>query len=86
MARGGRRKHAKRETDTDDDSPKTVGARIQAALIGGFVGAAGGAVFAAEWLEDFEYLLPLMVGGGLVTALLGAVMGDKVWETITDWM
>lgn len=85
MARGGRRKRAKREAE-DDDSPKTIGARIQAALIGGFVGAAGGAVFAAEWLEDFEYLLPLMIGGGVVTAVLGAVMGDKVWETITDWM
>jgi len=85
MARGGRRKRAKR-TEEDDDAPKTIGARVQAALIGAFVGSAGGAVFAAEWLEDFTFLVPLMVGGGVVTAVLGAALGDKVWETITDWL
>ena len=50
------------------------------------VGAGAGAVFAAEWLEDLELLVPLAAGGALVTAVLAAVMGDKVWETITDWL
>jgi hypothetical protein len=35
---------------------------------------------------DLELLLPLAAGGALVTAVLAAVVGDKVWETITDWL
>lgn len=86
MPRAGRRKKQKSRDDEDDGAPKSIGGRIQAGFIGGFVGAAGGAVFAAEWLEDMELILPLAVGGALVTAVLAAIMGDKVWETITDWM
>ncbi|MBK6578732.1 MAG: hypothetical protein IPG17_21580 [Sandaracinaceae bacterium] len=85
MARGGRSKRKKREA-SEEGEPKHAVGRLHAALVGGLVGAGAGAVFAAEWLEDLELLVPLAAGGALVTAVLAAVMGDKVWETITDWL
>jgi len=86
MARGGRRKRAKQSEAAGDDEPKHAVGRLHAAFVGGLVGAGAGAVLAAEWLEDMELLLPLAAGGALVTAVLAAVIGDKVWETITDWL
>ena len=85
MARGGRRKRSKREADASGEPTHALG-RLHAAFLGTLVGAGGGAVFAMEWLEDFELLLPLAIGGGVVSGVLGAVFGDKVWETITDWL
>ena len=87
MARGGRRKRRKQsETESQDDGPKHVISRVHAAFLGAVVGGGAGAVLAVEWIEDIDLMLPLAAGGAVVVAVLAAFVGDKVWETVVDWL
>ena len=87
MARGGRRKRRKQsETDSQDDGPKHAIGRVHAAFLGAVVGGGAGVVLATEWLEDMDLMLPLGAGGAVVVAVLAAFVGDKVWETVVDWL
>ena len=88
MARGGRRKRRKPEHQqgNDGDEPTHALGRVYAGGLGMLVGGGAGVVLAMEWLEDFELILPLGAGGAVVVGVLAAVVGDKVWETVVDWL
>jgi hypothetical protein len=87
MARGGRRKRRTRtDADSNDSDAKHSLGRAHAAFLGALVGGGAGVVFAVEWLEDFELMLPLGAGGALVVGVLAAFVGDKVWEAVVDWL
>ncbi|MCA9577016.1 MAG: hypothetical protein R3B40_22070 [Polyangiales bacterium] len=85
MARGGRRKRRKR-ADDESDEPRHALGRVHAGFLGVLVGGGAGAVFAMEWLEDFDMVMPLGIGGAVVVGILAAVVGDKVWEAVVDWL
>ena len=86
MARGGSGRRKKKQAESEDSTTKFAVGRGHAALLGVVCGACAGGVLAIEWIEDFDLMLPLAGGGAVVGGVLAALVGDKVWETISDWI
>ena len=85
MGRGGAKRKKKQARDDDGRSRFALG-RVHSAFLGGVCGAAVGVTLCVEWLEDMELMLPLAGGGAVVGAIAAALVGDKVWEAISDWL
>ena len=85
MARGGPRRKKNKSSEVSDE-PKFAISRWHAAFLGGVCGAGVGMVLCIEWLEDMSLIAPLAGGGAVVGAVAAAVVGDRVWETISDWL
>ena len=85
MARGGPRRKKKSSNDGGDEKRFAI-SRWHAGFLGGVCGAGAGMVLCIEWLEDMSLMGPLVGGGAVVGAVAAAVVGDRVWETISDWL